>query len=170
MNNGNVPPVESIFFHADAFNYAAQKLVQPGVPDIYLVVAQIVNSSFSSELYLKCIILTETGNAPRGHDLRELFDGLRDESKQVIENEWNAENARKSAVLDEIDRRSGSPNTPRNLKDALAREGNAFEKWRYAYEPGKLPNFSLGNLPAILRRHILTIRPELQPPARPVQR
>ena len=170
MSNGNVPRVESIFFQADAFNYAARKLTQPGVPSIHLLVAQVVNSSFASELYLKCIILIETGKVPRGHHLRKLFHRLKDESKQVIENEWNAEHAKKSAALDEIDRRSGSPVTPRNLKVALAGEGNAFEKWRYAHEPGPLSGFWLGNLPAILRRHILTIRPELQPPARPVQR
>lgn len=165
----NIPRIKSIFFQAGAFHFAAQKLTQPGRPDIPLMIAQTVNSSFSSELYLKSLILIETDTVPHVHDLEKLFDQLKVGTKQIIENEWNAERAKQSAVLDEIDRRAGEPITPRNLKDTLAREGNAFEKWRYAHEPGKLPNFSLGNLPAILRNHILAIRPELQPPSSPVQ-
>ena len=156
------PRIESIFFQADAFNVAAQRLTQTGVPNIPLMVAQIVNSSFSSELYLKCLILLDTGDAPHGHDLAKLFDQLSDESKNAIETKWNAETAKQTATLDEIDRRAGAPVTARTLQDALTREGKAFENWRYAHEPGPLCNFSLTNLPAILRSHILTIKPELQ--------
>lgn len=130
------------------------------------MIAQTVNSSFSSELYLKCLILIETNTTPRLHDLEKLFDQLKVGTKQIIENEWNTERAKQSAVLDKIDRLAGEPVTFRNFKDTLASEGNVFEKWRYAHEPGKLPNFSLGNLPEILRKHILAIRPELHPPSR----
>ncbi len=164
MSGDNTPRVRSIFFLADAFNLAARKLTRSGASIIPLLIPQVVNSSLSSELYLKCLILIETGNIPHEHDLAKLFDGLRDETKQVIENEWNAETAKRSAVLDEIDHRAGGAVTARTLTDALAKEGRAFENWRYAHEPGPLCNFSLSNLPAILRNEILAIRPELQPP------
>ena len=154
--------IESIFFQANAFNLAAQKLTQTGVSNLSFMVPQIVNSSFSSELYLKCLILLDTGDAPHGHDLAKLFDQLSDETKNAIETKWNTETAKQTATLDEIDRRAGAPVTARTLQDALTREGKAFENWRYAHEPGPLCNFSLTNLPAILRSHILTIKPELQ--------
>ena len=161
MNTNNIPRIESIFFEADAFNLAAQILTQFSIPNIRLMLPHVVLTSFSSELYLKCMILIETGNVPSGHDLAKLFDQLKDGTKQIIENEWNAETAKQSAV--EVDRRA------RNLKDTLAKEANAFVTWRYAYEPGELCGFSLWNLPAILHKHILAIRPELQPPSPPVQ-
>ena len=41
------------------------------------MIAQTVNSSFSSELYLKCLILIETNTTPRLHDLEKLFDQLK---------------------------------------------------------------------------------------------
>lgn len=154
MNTNKIPSIESIMFYADAFILAARKLTQPGVPDLQLVVAQIVNSSFASELYLKCIILIETGDVPRGHDLAKLFDKLKRETKDSIESKWNTERAKRSAAFDEIDRRAGSPVTARTLLDALTKEGRAFEIWRYGYEPRRLPNFSLGDLPAILREHV----------------
>ena len=169
MSANNIPRMESIFFQADAFNMAASIMTQPGLPKIPLLIPQVVNSSLSSELYLKCLILIETGNIPHEHDLAKLFDGLRDETKQVIENEWNAGTAKQSTVLDEIDRRAGGAITARTLTEALAKEGGAFVNWRYAHEPGPLCNFSLSNLPAILRRQILAIRPELQPQSPPVQ-
>jgi HEPN domain-containing protein len=169
MSGDNTPRIRSTFFQADAFHLAAHRLTQSGVPDISLMIAQVVNSSFSSELYLKCLILIETGNFPHEHHLAKLFDELPDKTKQVIENEWNAETAKRSTVLDEIDRRAGGAVTARTLTDALSKEGDAFVDWRYAHEPGPLCNFSLSNLPAILRKQILAIRPELLSPSPPVQ-
>ena len=157
-----MPQIKSIFFQAGAFHLAAGRLAQNGVPHIPLLIAQVVNSSLSSELYLKCVILIETGKVPHEHDLELLFDELKNETKEIIEREWDAETAQRSAVLDEIDRRAGSPVTPRKLKDALNKEGKAFVNWRYAHEPGELCNFSLGNFPGIVRKHILVIRPELR--------
>ncbi len=162
MSTDRTPRIESIFFQADAFNIAASRLAEPGRPIIPLLIPQVVTSSLSSELYLKCLIRMETDEVPREHDLAKLFDELQGETKQAIENTWNAETAKQSAVLDEIDRRAGKPVTPRTLTDALAKEGSAFVNWRYAHEPGPLCNFHLSNLPAILRNHILTTRPELE--------
>ena len=158
MSGDNTPRIRSTFFQADAFHLAAHRLTQSGVPDISLMIAQVVNSSFSSELYLKCLILIETGNFPHEHHLAKLFDGLPDKTKQVIENEWNAQRADRSAVWDEIDRRAGGAVTARTLTDALSKEGDAFVDWRYAHEPGPLCNFSLSNLPAILRNQIMRRR------------
>ena len=112
MSADNTPRVRSIFFQADAFHLAAQRLTQSGP----------------------------------------------DKTKQVIENEWNAETAKRSTVLDEIDRRAGGAVTARTLTDALSKEGDAFVDWRYAHEPGPLCNFSLSNLPAILRNQIMRRR------------
>ncbi|MFP5468765.1 MAG: HEPN domain-containing protein [Alphaproteobacteria bacterium] len=162
MNANAIPSIESIFFQANAFKLAAQKLTQPGPPNLLLMVAQIVNSSFSSELYLKCIIIIESGDSPHGHDLEKLFNQLKNETKNIIETRWNAERFQQWAILDEVDRLAGGPVNARTLRVALAREGKSFESWRYAHEPGKLPNFSLGSLPTILNAHILDIKPELQ--------
>ena len=104
----------------------------------------------------------ETGDASHGHDLSKLFDQLSIGSKNTIETKWNTEQAKKSATLDEVDRRAGAAVTARTLKDALTREGKAFENWRYAHEPGPICNFSMANLPGIIRSHILTIKPELR--------
>ena len=52
--------------------------------NIYSMSPQIVNSSFSSELYLKYLILLDNGDGPHGHDLAKLFDQPSNQ-KNIIE-------------------------------------------------------------------------------------
>ena len=62
---------------ADQRHLAASEMATIGYP-------QIVLSALATELYLKCLICMETGKAPRGHHLKQLFDRLSPETRRRI--------------------------------------------------------------------------------------
>jgi hypothetical protein len=49
-----------------------------------------VLSALTTELFLKCLICIETGDTPRGHDLKELFDQLSVATRTRIQDLWDS--------------------------------------------------------------------------------
>ena len=112
----------SIFHHAETFIAAYDQLHAVTAERVGMLAAPItVISAFASELYLKCLIGRETGDAPRGHDLMVLHSKLTTELKAVLEKHWLAIASDRSGLLDFAERQRGRL-LPRNLSDAL-REG-----------------------------------------------
>ena len=112
----------------------------------------------------------ETGKAPRGHYLKELFDRLTPETRRWICLVWDAEVVPIRAELwDQIERHQDRGKiVPRDLPSALSMANKTFEKVRYAYED-ELENvaYLLSDLPTILKRVILEMRPEWSGLSRP---
>jgi hypothetical protein len=128
---------------------------------VTLIEPLVVLGAFTTELFLKCLVCIETGNAPRDHNLRRLFDHLSMEARTRIQNLWNSATIRRSKKWDELEKFGLS--MPRDLPSALDKGSSAFERIRYSYE-GKTEgvHFYLEDLPAILERLILEIKPELE--------
>ena len=110
---------------------------------------------------LKCLISIETGQVPRGHDLRELFDRLSDATRARIQETWDDDICvHRKAEWDRCEAAIGDK-IARDLPGALAAASKSFEKIRYSYEgdTGGLQYF-LQDLPQLLGRVILELRPE----------
>ena len=86
----------------------------------------IVCLSFSIELGLKSLHLIEHGGYPRGptaHNFKNLYDGLRDETKRAIQ----------EIALPYYPRYP----TPKTFLEYIGDHGEVFSKWRYSCEPGE---------------------------------
>src|SRR5690349_16628975 len=66
----------------ETFKYHPEKLYQVSLPACTL-------SSFACELFLKCLLCIETGDAPNGHHLRKLFDMLSESTRHRLEKLWD---------------------------------------------------------------------------------
>jgi hypothetical protein len=160
---------EAVFEHAECF-YRASMALHALKPDprsdmhaaITLAEPLIVLTALASELFLKCLICIETGNTSRGHNLGALFDQLSEMTRARIQERWEGEVAfRRREEWDNLQR--FGLDMPRDLISALAKGGSAFERYRYSYEGNTegLHHY-LEDLPALLERLILEIRPELK--------
>ena len=83
-----------IFVHASHFHESDHRLrntVPADRPDQLPLVAHpsMVLSAFATELYLKCLLCLETGRAPHGHHLRNLFDQLLPETRERLKALWD---------------------------------------------------------------------------------
>ena len=120
----------------------------------------VTNSAFASELYLKCLVLLETGQLMKAqHNLRKLFSKLRGKTQNAIETQFNEEMAKAPAIGAEAKTQLGGKEPPRTLREALKEGGEAFIKWRYMYENDNLQFFGLFPLPPILDGIILVQKP-----------
>jgi hypothetical protein len=130
---------------------------------ITLVEPVIVLSAFTTELFLKCLIRIEAASAmPRTHDLKELFDQLSAATRTRLQNLWDSDVAtRRSKRWNELEK--FGLKMPRDLPSALAKGSNAFDRIRYSYE-GNTENlhYYLEDLPALLERVILEMKPEFE--------
>jgi hypothetical protein len=122
----------------------------------------VVLGALTTELFLKCLICIETGDTPRGHNLKGLFDQLSMATRTRIQNLWdNGISTRKSNEWDEIEKHG--LRMPRDLPSALAKGSSAFEHIRYSYEGNTQDvHYYLEDLPALLERLILEMKPELE--------
>jgi hypothetical protein len=156
---------EKIFEQAGCFQQTLMVLRAVPQEDIHSAVTLaeplVVLSALTTELFLKCLICLESGNAPRGHDLRKLFDQLAAPTRERIENLWNSKvAARRAKEWDRIEELG--LRVPRDLPSALARGTNAFERVRYSYEGNtEGVHYYVGDLPTLLEGVILEIKPEL---------
>lgn len=168
------PPLENInpldiYMHALGFHVSETALgaITMG-PDEQLgsqvVEAAMVLSAFTTELFLKCLICLETKLTPPSHHLFELFEQLRPATKTKITHLWDTQIL---PVRDPqwtfLENSQGNIfKISRDLPGALTASSRAFEKIRYAYEPGSRDdsNFNVADLPRVLRRVILEMKPE----------
>lgn len=163
MGNSQIDP-SKIYMKADGFSAAHDLLARAEVPihvRMLTGTAGIVLSALACELFLKCLVLIETGKLERGHHLKHLFDRLEMNTKRSIRSIWDAEIVPRQKLLwDAFERETGSK-ISRDLPTALSRSKGAFEKLRYSYE-GDVENidYVLNELPWILKRVILARHPE----------
>lgn len=129
-----------------------------------VVQASMVLSAFTTELFLKCILCIETTLTPQGHELFELFKQLKSPTKAKIIHLWDTQvvPAREPQwKFLENSRFAGAQKFKRDLPGALSASNRAFEKLRYGYEPGSQDaEFNIGDLPRILHRIILRMKPK----------
>ena len=153
-----------IFMQADGFSSAYALMVAERIdPKLAGKIAApaIVMSALASELFLKCLVCLETGKAPRGHYLKQLFDGVSIERRRLITAIWDGDIVPlRSPSWDQMKLHFGE-DIPRALPDALSAANQAFEKVRYSYED-ELDGlrFILGDLPWVLKRVILQMCPD----------
>jgi HEPN domain-containing protein len=121
----------------------------------------MVIGALTIELFLKCLICIETGNVPRGHDLKGLFDSLGEHPRTRIEDGWTNEIAKdRSTQWDHLETITGVK-IARDLPTALTVASRTFERLRYSYEGNTADlQYYLQDLPELLGRIILDMRPE----------
>lgn len=120
-----------------ASNTLNEKLSETNDLSTYLA-PYITVSSFSIELFLKCLYALEKGKKAKNiHKLYQLYDALSDDSKIIIKMlyEMYAEKDPSLIVL-----KSKVPEMKTDLEDILKDMSNAFVNWRYSYE-GNLTSF-----------------------------
>src|SRR6202035_1891777 len=84
-----------IFLQADCFYQALAILcnVEPDNTQLAVILNEpmMVIGALTIELFLKCLSCIETGQVPRTHHLRELYDGLSPAIRARIEHTWDSE-------------------------------------------------------------------------------
>jgi hypothetical protein len=115
------------------------------------------------ELFFKCLIFIETGTAPRGHRFKELFDQLSSSTQARIQDTWdNWIVVHRTTEWNRLENALGIT-IARDLPSALEAGSDAFQKIRYSYEGGtENLKYYLQDLPQLLRRVIVEMRPELK--------
>jgi hypothetical protein len=166
----NIDP-HQIFMHARGFFIAEDALgsltARPNAQvAAHLVQPIMVLSAFTTELFLKCLICLETTKTPQGHHLFELFQQLKPDIQGKIIHLWDTlviPVRDPEWKLIETSRNFSAGRFKRDLPGALSDSSRAFEEIRYAYEPGsRNSNFNVIDLPRILHRVILEMKPEWQ--------
>jgi hypothetical protein len=124
----------------------------------------MVLSAFTTELFLKCLICLENGLTPQGHHLFELFEQLRTATQAKIIHLWDTQvvpHRDPEWTFIENSRYGTAKKFKRDLPGALSESSRAFEQIRYTYEPNsKNAYFNIGDLPRVLHRVILEMKPE----------
>lgn len=148
----------SIFEHASCFHHAGAVLRIPEVDFENHIEAYIVVSSFTSELYLKCLFAIESdGQRLPTHDLRKIFDQLSGETRTWVCQRWKTLTEIINSQDLFLDRRIFLPS---DLLGELDKCGKIFEWMRYFYEQVDFAEqWLLSPLPDILRSKILQIMP-----------
>ncbi len=158
-----------IYLHAVGFHTAADAVGRLTLGPNTQIAGQVVRpnmvlSALTSELFLKCMVCIETTNIPKGHHLFELFNLLTAETRNKIiliwdtyvvparEPMWRMMEQHQTLLGKKIDR---------DLPGALLSSSRAFEAIRYSYEPeSKEADFYISDLPNVLRRVVLHMKPE----------
>lgn len=146
------PDPKLAFTTAEAFKEVCKVLwdaIQNGNTRI-LPLAMATNAAFALEMYLKCLLLLEQGQAPRGrdgHDLHKLFHALNPTVQSQLTKDHEGFFKSKGLPVDD-------------LEELLKRGRNAFVEFRYAHE--QVPTgtyFALNGLTYCVRERILKAQP-----------
>ncbi|WP_028346070.1 hypothetical protein [Bradyrhizobium murdochi] len=160
---------KNIFMHARGFHLADAVIGNFNIDEnpemgAELVQPAMVLSAFNSELFLKCIICIETGDVPTGHHLVYLFNLVSPKTRSRIEHIWNTEVVPlREPMWRTIETKLPAIELPikRDLPSALMAANKAFEEIRYSYESkNKKSRFYVSDLPRVLGRIILQLKPE----------
>jgi len=160
-----------IFNHACRFLGADQLLRKVGAPgsgwELTVAPPTMVLSAFAAELFLKCLLVLETGAAQPTHRLDVLFKRVSHKRQRKIQELWEADCRPKLMPL------CRALNLPSDLSNALVKCGSAFENLRYYYEQPDKVAYYIGDFAWILMRVIVEIEPEWipeEPPPLPWER
>lgn len=129
-----------------------------------LIMPKCAIHALSTEIYLKCLILVESGKLHHHHDLARLYALISQESKDRIEKEWEdywIEQPRRQYPPEVADNLPDALKEPRSLKVSLRASRHAHEIFRYIYEPDKPDaGMFIHPLPWFLHKLILEKHPE----------
>jgi hypothetical protein len=167
-----------IYMNAERFRIADQTLRSDLHRDLMTTLASpaMMLSAFASELYLKCLLLVETPSSlvDHSHDLETLFRKLSTPTRKAIERDWDVSMAtddrrRVRAAIKVIT----GEDVPVDLTWALSKGASAFVQLRYNHENERGgPKFLLGDFPQMLRRAVISMKPEwaaiIHSPGQPV--
>jgi hypothetical protein len=148
------PDPKEVFTTAEVFRLGAiaRSAHLPG-----LMLPWVMCASFSSELYLKCLVLIEGNNYGKDHDLKDLFGRLTQDSQNEIRNCYEPKRAAQEAVY----RASGVPIPRSDFDYVLEVSSKSFVKFRYAYEGINGPvGWAMGPADDCLRERIVKLRPD----------
>ena len=131
-----------IINNAESFYYAAQRCLEPRIINEnsfqILMTPAIVNASFAAELYLKSLLI-KSNRVQKGHDLKILFDALKNEHKDIIRQKFNS--VHKSFVSDvnnsnltEDDLNIFNEKFNKSFDEILEYQSKSFVEWRYLHE------------------------------------
>jgi hypothetical protein len=154
-----------IFEHASRFLGTDQFLRRAGQPgsgwELTIAAPTMVLSAFAAELYLKCLLVMQSGSAPPIHQLDKLFKQLNHKTQRRIQELWEADGRPKLMPF------CTHLGLPSDLSNALAKCGRAFENLRYYYEDPTRVVYYIGDFAWIVMRVIVEIKPEWKPPEPP---
>src|SRR5260370_30188901 len=153
------PNTFDVFAHARRFLSTEQYLSNgPGDNNWRLNIAlpTLVLSAFAAELFLKCLLILETGEAPANiHLLHVLFRRVSHKRQQRINELWDLEARPKILEI------ALKENLPLDLPGALSKCSRAFERIRYGYEDNwSNVIYYIADLPRITHNVIVEIKPE----------
>lgn len=164
-----------IFVQADCFYTTLAVLcnVNPEAVQLAVIMGEpvMVLGALTIELFLKCLICIESGDVPRSHNLKELYEKISPVLRSRIERGWDKIAAYRAGEWNSVEASMGVT-IARDLPTALAVGADTFQKLRYSYEgETQRVQYYLQDLPRLLGRIVLEIRPEweqLRRTARPL--
>jgi hypothetical protein len=122
-----------------------------------LTLAIATNAAFSLEMYLKCLLLLEHGQAPRVHDIYDLFHALSSSTQSELTKD-HEKFVNSNPLFLEQACQTGSTT---DLEELLKLGRNAFTDFRYAHE--QIPSgtvWGLNGLTFCVCQRILKLRPD----------
>jgi HEPN domain-containing protein len=147
------------FVSAESFLEVAKVLldaVEQGHTRI-LTLALATNSSFALEMYLKSLLLVENGDAPRTHDIHDLFHALKESTRRDLTTDHDKWVSEHPGFVEQATKEG----LPTDLEELLKLGKDAFSKFRYSHE--KIPsetNWGLNALSFCVSQRLLQLHPE----------
>lgn len=124
--------------------------------DMALAEPMIVYQAFSTELYLKFLVLKRTGKPSWGHNLAKLYGALPEFDKEEVKKFWDTDPFRKRTVA-LIEQQHGIKFT-KTFEEYLASAADDFQKFRYYFEyPPPEGPVHPGTIGEAVRNHIYTL-------------
>jgi hypothetical protein len=160
-----------IFTHARHMDKSAALLESLMHHDPDFMMPSMMLRSFIFEIYLKCLIVLESGgDAPRGHDYLELFKLVSETSKAKIQSHYAQNPSVMLRVQQQVDQLTDLSDEQRQrIRDldlsfyaVLKNAKNSFRQLRYIYEDSELDSFQGFTVETILLGVVERIK-ELRP-------
>ena len=150
----------SIFQTAELFSKTVGLLDQAISHGEFLVVPLIVNSAFTVELYLKCLITIENGGYGREHNLYNLFNLLSNDSKKFITAKYNELTSADPIVMAMKQHFNGVIKF--DIVSVLKDIADAFIAYRYHFENSQKDGFANSwNIRTAVKKRILDLKPNI---------
>jgi len=151
------PNARDTFLSAEAFMSALGILLRTAPEEKRYGIVLGTLEPFILELYLKCLIMLETGDHKRGHDLYKLFQFLNPQTQRELGHAFDEYVARFPSFINE----AKINKWPVKLEPLLIRGRRAFEEFRYLHEhKDGTTLWGVKGLVIGVRERILQLHPE----------